>query len=1035
MKITAKQQEAFAHYEQTIAGYAALHATNEGAVRFAFQTLLNAWLPNGWSLLGEQPLPGRLRADGVVKGPYNLTRGLWEAKDTSDTLEEEIRKKIRKGYPLTNIIFEDTRRAVLYQNRLRAMDIDLRDRVQLAALLTEFFRYEEPDIAAFNKAVDAFAVEIPDIATGLQEIITTERGRNLTFTAAFDAFRTLCRASIDPRIHDAALDEMLIQHLLTERLFRTIFNNPEFTRRNVIATEIERVITALTSKAFSRDDFLSKLDRYYRAIENAAHGITEWSDKQAFLNTVYERFFQGYSVRQADTHGIVYTPQEIVDFMCASVQEVLHDEFGTSLDDTGVVILDPATGTGNFIVNLLRRISPEAIERKYAGGLFANEIMLLPYYIASMNIEHAYYERTESYKAFDGLCFADTLDMGGPMKLDFMNAENTTRVRAEETAAVTVIVGNPPYNVGQRSENDNNKNRRYTEVDKRIRDTYAKDSKATLNMQLYDAYVKFFRWASDRLHGQDGIVCYVSNNSFVDQMSFDGMRRHLLQDFTHVWHLDLHGNVRQNPKLSGTTHNVFGIQVGVGITLAVKRAAHTERRLYYHRVPEMWRKTDKLAFLSEAGSIGGVAWREMEPNAKHVWRTDGMDAGYDALIPLGTKEAKATRTVEMETIFKTYSNGVKTNRDDWAYDFDRARLEAKMRRFIESYNGEVDRWKRRGTSPLNVDDFVLADETRIKWSSGLKQHLGRTAYADYRDNRIRCALYRPFTHRFLYFDSLMIDRPGQFPHIFPTPESERENVAISLTDLASEKPFMVMASNHLADLHLVSAGSNAQCFPLYTYNEDGSGRRENITDWAQAQFRARYGEGVTKRDIFAYVYALLHHPDYRTRYAENLRRELPRVPFVPDIAAFGELPRVPFVPDVAAFGALVAAGERLTALHLGYETAAEYPLTRQTAPGAKPSDLWHVGKMKLSPDKTAVIVNAHLTLGGVPPAAHAYRLGNRAALDWVIDQYQIKTDARSGITSDPNRPHDPEYIARLIGRVITVSVETVAIVDALPGLE
>jgi len=281
---------------------------------------------------------------------------------------------------------------------------------------------------------------------------------------------------------------------------------------------------------------------------------------------------------------------------------------------------------------------------------------------------------------------------------------------------------------------------------------------------------------------------------------------------------------------------------------------------------------------------------------------------------------------------------------------------------------------------------------------------------------MRDALYRPFCKKHLFFDRVLNERVYQMPHIFPTPKSEAENTVIWLK-VGSEWPMFALATNVIPDL-MPQGGS--QCFPLYTYNEDGSGRRENITDWAQAQFRARYGEGVTKRDIFAYVYALLHHPDYRTRYAENLRRELPRVPFV---------------RDAAAFGALVAAGERLTALHLGYETAAEYPLTWQTAPGAKPSDLWHVGKMKLSPDKTAVIVNAHLTLGGVPPAAHAYRLGNRAALDWVIDQYQIKTDARSALTSDPNRPHDPEYIARLIGRVVTVSVETVAIVDALPGLE
>jgi len=283
--------------------------------------------------------------------------------------------------------------------------------------------------------------------------------------------------------------------------------------------------------------------------------------------------------------------------MVSSVEEVLQSEFGTSLAASDVAILDPATGTGNFIVNIMRRIKdPMALKRKYASELFANEIMLLPYYIAAMNIEHEYYEKTESYEPFEGLCFADTLDMAQSAQLGLFSEQNTARVQREKDAPITVIIGNPPYNVGQKNENDNNKNRRYKVTDDRIRETYAKDSKATLNTKVYDAYVKFFRWASDRLQGRDGIICLVSNNSFVDQFAFDGMRKHLFEDFTEIYHLDLHGNVRQNPKLSGTTHNVFGIQVGVGITLAIRKQADEKRCLRYYRVPEMWRKTEKLDF-------------------------------------------------------------------------------------------------------------------------------------------------------------------------------------------------------------------------------------------------------------------------------------------------------------------------------------------------------------------------------------------------------------------------------------------------------
>ncbi len=362
--------KAFTAYEATLADFHERGIVHEGAVRVAFETLLRAMLPPHWALVGEQTMRGSIRLDGIVRDTFNIARGYWEAKDTGDDLEAEIRKKIARGYPLTNIIFEDTRRVVLYQSGRREMEADTHDRRALADILAAFLSHEEADIAAFGKAVEEFKGRIPDIAAGVKERIASERERNTDFNAAFDAFRILCRKAIDPNITDSVLDDMLIQHLLTERLFRTIFDNEDFTKRNVIAVEIEKVISALTSHAFSRADFLRALDRYYRPIEQEAAKITEWSDKQTFLNRVYEGFFQGYDTKQADTHGIVYTGQEIVDFMCASVDEVLRTEFGTSLSAPGVAILDPATGTGNFIVNILRRISPMDVQRKYTKELF-----------------------------------------------------------------------------------------------------------------------------------------------------------------------------------------------------------------------------------------------------------------------------------------------------------------------------------------------------------------------------------------------------------------------------------------------------------------------------------------------------------------------------------------------------------------------------------------------------------------------------------------------------------------------------------------
>lgn len=496
------------------------------------------------------------------------------------------------------------------------------------------------------------------------------------------------------------------------------------------------------------------------------------------------------------------------------------------------------------------------------------------------------------------------------------------------------------------------------------------------------------------------------------------MRKHLLEDFTKIWHLDLHGNVRQNPKLSGTAHNVFGIQVGVGITVAVRNAKHIEKSLSYHRVPKMWRRTEKLAFLTSAKSISAIVWQDLKPDVRHTWRTEGLHAAYDGFIPVGTRESKAIRAVESKTIFRSYSRGAETNRDTWVYDFRRDELTKKIQRFIETYNSEVDKWKRQ-SPPSNIDDFVLYDDSRIKWSRDLKLDLRRGRYAEFNDIKVRSSLYRPFGKRWLFFDRILNQEVNQLPRFFPVPANEAENVMICLTDIGSEKPFMLLMSNTIVDLHLVGAGSSTQCFPFYTYNEDGSGRRENITEWALGTFRERYGAAVTKRDIFHYVYALLHHPEYRSRYAENLKRDLPRVPLV---------------PDAEAFRAFVAAGAALADLHLGYEAAEPYRLERIIAQGATAKSLFHVQKMKLSKDKSAVIVNPHLTLSGILPEAFQYRLGNRSALEWVLDQYRISTDARSGITSDPNRPDDPEYIVRLIGQVVAVGVATVAIVAGLSPL-
>src|SRR5258708_5194037 len=466
--------KAIAAYYATMETYRELNKTHESGVRTAFLRLLeDTARSHEWNLITEdsQKVAGHVIRPDATLYKNAVPRGYYEAKDTKDDLDSEIRKKTAKGYPLTNIIFEDTRQAVLYQGKREAYRVtDLKDPEQVAHLLTTFYGYTEPVLDNYDQALEHFNDQVPQLARGLVRIVEESHKTNKRFITAFAAFHELCKTALNPNISTAAVEDMLVQHLLTERLIRKIFDNPDFTRRNVIAVEIEKVITALVSQSFDRDDYLRSLDTYYQAIESAAHGL-KFSEKQHLLNEVYERFFQGYKPEIADTHGIVYTPQPIVDFMCASVVEVLHTEFGKSLGDPDVVILDPATGTGNFIVNLLRRIPQRDLKHAYQERLFANEIMLLPYYIAALNIEHAYYELTGQYESFEGLCFVDTLDIaeGAQMRMSFMTEANSARVERQKKAPITVIIGNQPYNTHQQDENDNNKNRKYEEEDRRIR--------------------------------------------------------------------------------------------------------------------------------------------------------------------------------------------------------------------------------------------------------------------------------------------------------------------------------------------------------------------------------------------------------------------------------------------------------------------------------------------------------------------------------------------------------------------------------------
>ena len=706
--------KAIRDYYATLQQYNQHDIRHEGAVSNPFAFLLDACAKQANATLVPQyqmrtPKGNRIVLDGVILDAYGLPFAYWEAKDMDDNLHRAVHQKRDAGYPFDNILFQTPQRGILYQNGEQVFDVDITDPTRLIAALQHLFAAPPAALENWHAAVAEFKEMVPALGKRLAELIDEQHETNPQFVTAFTAFYQQCRTAINPNLSRSAVEEMLIQHLLTERIFRTVFDNPDFTRRNIIAREIENVIEVLIQNAFSRDEFLKPLNPFYLAIENAAVLCKDFSQKQHFLNTVYEQFFQGFSVEVADTHGIVYTPQPIVDFMVKSVAHILETEFDRSLSDTGVHIIDPFVGTGNFIVCLMQDIRATTLEDKYQNELHCNEILLLPYYIASLNIEHEFFQRTQTYRPFEGIALADTFELLEERQARLFTQENTERVERQKAADMFVVIGNPPYNVGQANENDNNKNRKYRVMDTLLRETYSEDSKATNKKALSDPYVKAILWASKRI-GKEGVVAFVTNNGFLDGIAFDGMRKHLAQDFDAIYILDLSAEMSVRIRSCQAQHTTsFGIQVGVSINFFIKKSAKPvpeTAEIFYARVDELWRKEDKYHYLDSKEHHRNIEWKQITPDSRYTWLTEGLHAEFDTFIPIGNRAAKRSKTKAVNMIFDTFGMGLQTSRDAWLYNFTENALSQNVKRTSDFYNTQVLKWNGTPQNDRNVDDFV-----------------------------------------------------------------------------------------------------------------------------------------------------------------------------------------------------------------------------------------------------------------------------------------------------------------------------------------
>ncbi|GAA4300366.1 DEAD/DEAH box helicase [Klenkia terrae] len=880
---------------------------------------------------------------------------------------------------------------------------------------------------------ESWAKDVADIAAAH---VTRIKGLLATPGPAateFEHFVAGLRGNLNDSITDDAAIDMLAQHLITRPVFEALFAHSSFLAGNPVARTMENMLVVLDAHAVGAEN--ETLEGFYDTVRKRVAGVDNAAGKQRVLVELYDKFFATAFPKTVSKLGIVYTPVEIVDFILRSADEVLRAEFGQGLTDEGVHVLDPFTGTGTFLVRLLQSglIEPHDLARKYANELHANEILLLAYYIAAANIETTFEELEGTPQPFPGLVLTDSFQSwedGDQQDISVM-PENNERLERQKKLPIQVIVGNPPYSAGQDSANDDNANEKYPTLDAAIRDTYAARSTATNKNSLYDSYIRAIKWATLRIQDR-GIVAFVTNGGFLDSNTADGMRKTLAEEFSAIHVFNLRGNQRtageQSRREGGKVFGA-GSRATVAITVLVKKRGQAgSATVHYTDVGDYLTREQKLAHVAEAETLGGLAPVVIAPNDHGDW--------------LGQRADDFVSFLPIESVFAVQSGGLKTNRDTWCYSFGRESVAENMTRLVATY--ETDR--ARGATAATA----TTDGSLISWNRGLLADLDRGRPREFKGERVQLAVYRPFTKANVYFDRALNDMVYRLPTLFPGSTHVNRGLVVVAPRIEAA-PGVVMV-DQLPDLSFYSY--TGQFFARWHYEKvddagmfdvhegdvvDGYRQIDNITDEALAAFTAAYqGEAISKNDIFDYVYGLLHSSEYRETYAADLKKMLPRIPFAADFRAFAD------------------AGRQLAEVHLGYETVKPYPLEGLdvSGPGGEANyGFFAVGNKKMSfgkptaeqkteglrSDKSVIHYNDRITLRGIPEEAYRYTLGSRSAIEWIIDRYWVKTDKASGIVNDPNdwsrEVGDPRYIVDLLARIVTVSLETIKVVDSLPPLD
>lgn len=883
-----------------------------------------------------------------------------------------------------------------------------------------------------------WAAEVGEIAKKyIARIARLVTGNGGKYSAEFDEFVHTLRHNLNPGITAEQCIEMLAQHLITRPVFEALFADYQFVSNNSISSSMQLMIDLLESEAVDKD--LTVLSDFYESVRANVGKIDNLEGKQTVIKNLYEKFFKRAFPLTVEKLGTVYTPVECVDFILHSVDEVLQSEFGAALTHENVHVLDPFTGTGTFITRLLQSglIRPEDMVRKYRHEIHANELVLLAYYIADVNIESVFQEvcPQPEYLPYDGICLTDTFQLGENSDDDIFKhffKENTEAVEAQRRTPIRVIIGNPPYSIGQKSANDNAQNQSYPLLDQRIAETYVAGSTAGLSKGIYDSYIRAYRWATDRLSPEDGgVIAFISNGTWLDGNSHDGFRASLEKEFDKIYVYNLRGNARTSGELRKREGDgIFGMgsRTPIAITLLVRYPEGRrldQCQIFYHDIGDYLNREEKLRKITQAQSYRGLDWTPITPNEKHDWinQRDGL---FDTLLPLAPEKKFDAKS---KSVFSTYAIGIATNRDAWVMGFSKEQVSENMQAMIAFYNQQIEK------------EEVSNDKTKISWTVNLTKDWSKGKKHDFDGTAFVQSTYRPFCKQQLYNHHPFIERPGLWNKLFPTPH--HKNLVICVSGVGGSKDFSTLIANMVPDLQVLS---NGQCFPLYWYdekkgepevslfgttNEERWTQRDGITDWCLQEVRSRFAgaQSLTKEDIFYYVYGLLHSPDYRERFADDLRKALPRIPIV---------------ERAEEFIAFSKAGRRLAQLHLHYEDYAHeaegVEVDERDYTAADEYAYYAVEKMRFpkKDERHTIIYNGHIAIHNIPAEAYDYVVNGKSAIEWVMERYAVTIHKDSGIKNDPNlwsrEQGRPRYILDLLLSIIHVSVETQKIVAELPKL-